>query len=221
MIEKPEFEDPAHDGYIIDGYLDNVKELIRHYDLATIRLPDFDFLQKSILWGVSGRNGTFKNLEDVSRVNISTLTEYDDGVTNLDTLLYIPNAQLHYRLTVLFGIDLDLDVWFFINAVHVNFNYTTGKPCNIEYNKDSIGVVIIQESTVSVYVDNLHDHWFIPQFLADFIENFIMASIGQIFVDHELLTLARETLDEYILAMLVEKTDEIDVCQIFEQAKVV
>ncbi|CAA9993444.1 unnamed protein product, partial [Nesidiocoris tenuis] len=140
VIEKPEFEDPAHDGYIIDGYLDNVKELIRHYDLATIRLPDFDFLQKSILWGVSGRNGTFKNLEDVSRVNISTLTEYDDGVTNLDTLLYIPNAQLHYRLTVLFGIDLDLDVWFFINAVHVNFNYTTGKPCNIEYNKDSIGV---------------------------------------------------------------------------------
>ncbi|BET03365.1 Hypothetical protein NTJ_16183 [Nesidiocoris tenuis] len=203
--------DPWEDGYIIDGYLDNVKDIIQRHDAATVKLPDFHLFPDSF-WSFSGRDGYFKDLLKLYRVNEAELTSLGN-TTNLKAGFYLSNAHLHYRFT-LSTVEFDVDLKFFQNLFNVNVNYTAEHPCTIEYAPDSIDVSLLGGSDVTVRVDALHNN-IVPEYVRDFVESTVQFGVESTINTGLVLLATRMALSSYVVTFLTENTGKIDVCDVF------
>ncbi|CAB0014366.1 unnamed protein product [Nesidiocoris tenuis] len=160
----------------------------------------------------NGRNGYFKDLLKLYRVNEAELTSFGN-TTNLKAGFYLSNAHLHYRFT-LSTVEFDVDLKFFQNLFNVNVNYTAEHPCTIEYAPDSIDVSLLGGSDVTVRVDALHNN-IVPEYVRDFVESTIQFGVESTINTGLVLLATRMALSSYVVTFLTENTGKIDVCDVF------
>lgn len=197
-----------YDSAIVDVYAENLRAFLLQNDLETMQLPNFDwFPGKS--WNILVSEGSLRNLSTVRWADRATVITNGD-VTNILTSLYIPDAHIHYKITVFQFLDTTIDVQIITNALKLDLDLNR-TDCTISYNQ--IEVYFFENIFPQIHLGIL-DNPLIPRELADNVETGIAVAVK--ITNFIFNIFIKPVLTKHISQALATETKKFNLCQIFQ-----